>query len=139
VITGKAALDAEYGFWTGFEAAHIFPLAYEQHWIDNAYSRWVTVPATSGGPINSVQNGMLLKSDIHALFDSYQVSINPDVRMTCLSRAIVANNLSRIVTRLFASESMGRILLAGILINDFSKTHVDQPISYSAGILGRQC
>lgn len=29
VITGRVALNAEYGDWTGFQAAHIFPLAYE--------------------------------------------------------------------------------------------------------------
>ncbi|KAI9781193.1 MAG: hypothetical protein M1839_006301 [Geoglossum umbratile] len=44
----------------------------------NAYSRWITVPATSGGSINSIQNGILLESGIHQLFDGYDISINPD-------------------------------------------------------------
>ncbi|KAH0556717.1 hypothetical protein GP486_005493 [Trichoglossum hirsutum] len=78
VITGTEALSADYGIWRGFEAAHIFPLALEHHWTDNVYSRWITVPASSGGSINSVQNGMLLRSDIHTLFDGYDISINPD-------------------------------------------------------------
>lgn len=39
VITGLPAFDANYGDWTGFEAAHIFPLAYEHHWITNGYGR----------------------------------------------------------------------------------------------------
>jgi hypothetical protein len=83
VITGEAALGADYDDWAGFEAAHIFPLAYEQHWSESDYSRWITIPATRGGSINSVQNGLLLRGDIHTLFDSYHFSINPDVRITC--------------------------------------------------------
>ncbi|KAH0547708.1 hypothetical protein FGG08_000197 [Glutinoglossum americanum] len=78
VITGKEALRAEHGIWRGFEVAHIFPLAYEQHWTDSDYSRWITIPATRGGAINSVQNGMLLRDDIHTLFDGYDISVNPD-------------------------------------------------------------
>jgi hypothetical protein len=61
----------------GFEAAHIFPLAYEGHRIQPENTR--------GGTINSVQNGLLLRSDIHQLFDSYDLSINPDV---CLPRIL---------------------------------------------------
>ncbi|KAL0634241.1 hypothetical protein Q9L58_006859 [Maublancomyces gigas] len=59
-------------------AAHIFPLAYEGHWMEHNYSHWITIQPSTGGPINSVQNGMLLTADAHALFDSYKVSINPD-------------------------------------------------------------
>jgi hypothetical protein len=29
--------------------------------------------------INSIQNGLLLKSDVHGLFDTYLLAINPDV------------------------------------------------------------
>ena len=46
--------DAEYEFWEGFEAAHIFPLSFEGHWI--------TIQPSTRGSINSVQNGMLLDS-----------------------------------------------------------------------------
>ncbi|TGZ78515.1 hypothetical protein EX30DRAFT_350917 [Ascodesmis nigricans] len=79
VITGKPALRAEYGIWWGFQSAHIFPLAYEEHWNEHNYGRWVTVPPAteSVGTINSVQNGMLLDNTIHMLFDLYAVSINP--------------------------------------------------------------
>jgi hypothetical protein len=65
--------------WRGFEAAHVFPLAYEGHWIEHNYDRWITIPPETGGTINSVQNGLLLRSDIHELFDNYDFSINPDV------------------------------------------------------------
>ncbi|KAF8464668.1 hypothetical protein BDZ91DRAFT_729597 [Kalaharituber pfeilii] len=80
VITGRPALDADYGIYWGFQAAHIFPLAYEGHWDAQNYCRWITIPPAteSAGTINSVQNGMLLDNTIHTLFDLYVISINPD-------------------------------------------------------------
>jgi hypothetical protein len=72
-------LGAQYDRWHGFEAAHIFPLAYEQHWNNQGYSRWLSIIPDTGGSINSVQNGLLLRGDIHQLFDMYEFSINPDV------------------------------------------------------------
>ena len=81
VITGEEYLDDD--IWAGFEAAHIFPLAFEGHWKEYNYGRWITSPSNGeeikGGKINSVQNGILLESAIHQLFDMYFVSINPDV------------------------------------------------------------
>jgi len=69
--------------WTGFEAAHIFPLALEGLWVDYDYGRWILTPPGGeeirGGKINSVQNGLLLDNSIHQLFDMYFISINPDV------------------------------------------------------------
>lgn len=79
VITGKEAINADVGSWTGLEAAHIFPLAYEGHWQQHNFDRWITKPSVKGESINSVQNGLLLRGDIHQSFDSYEVSINPDV------------------------------------------------------------
>jgi hypothetical protein len=32
--------------------------------------------------INPLQNGLLLRSDIHQLFDQYPISANPDVGLT---------------------------------------------------------
>ncbi|PUU81425.1 hypothetical protein B9Z19DRAFT_1113409 [Tuber borchii] len=60
VITGRPAVINGVYYWDGFE---------------------ITVLPASGshGTINSVQNGMLLTRDMHALFASYQFSINPDV------------------------------------------------------------
>ena len=68
--------------WHGFEAAHVFPLAYEQQWLANNYSRWITLPPSRGWgvTINSVRNGLLLDASLHALFDRYIFSINPDAR-----------------------------------------------------------
>ncbi|KAF2465657.1 uncharacterized protein BDR25DRAFT_239571 [Lindgomyces ingoldianus] len=78
VISGEVAIGAQFDNWNGFEAAHIFPLAYEGYWNENNYDRWITIRPEKGGTINSVQNGLLLRSDIHQLFDSYDFSINPD-------------------------------------------------------------
>jgi hypothetical protein len=66
--------------WAGFEAAHIFPLAYEHQWLQENYSRWITMVPPQGGSINSVQNGLLMFTGLHSLFDQYIFSINPDVR-----------------------------------------------------------
>jgi hypothetical protein len=67
--------------WRDFEVAHFFPLAYEGHWMEHNYDRWITIPPAteSAGSINCVQNGMLLREDIHTLFDGYDVFINLDV------------------------------------------------------------
>lgn len=75
IITGQEVLDD----WIGFEAAHVFPLAYESHWNEQNYSRWISVPPSTGGTINSVQNGLLLRTDIHERFNNYAFSFNPDV------------------------------------------------------------
>ncbi|KAI9877963.1 MAG: hypothetical protein M1830_002331 [Pleopsidium flavum] len=75
IISGREAVN---GFWTSFQAAHIFPLAYKGHWDQYNFCRWITKPPVNGDSINSVQNGLLLRRDIHGLFDSYEVSINPD-------------------------------------------------------------
>src|SRR5277367_6344653 len=81
VITGQRASNAANGGWGGLQAAHIFPLAYEDHWNQSNYSNLITIPPASetAGSINSVQNGLLLRNDIHDIFDSYDFSINPDV------------------------------------------------------------
>ncbi len=79
IIIGEEVLGTQYGYWEGFEAAHIFPLAYEQYWKSQGYSRWLSIIPDIGGSINSVQNGILLESAIHQLFDMYKLAINPDV------------------------------------------------------------
>ncbi|KAG0638812.1 hypothetical protein HOY80DRAFT_905765 [Tuber brumale] len=80
VITGRPAVLGHVGRWRGFEATHIFPLAYEKQWSDCNYSRFITIPPAidSHGSIKSVQNGILLTSDMQQFFDSYDLAINPD-------------------------------------------------------------
>lgn len=79
VITGNVVLGAAYDDYTGFEAAHIFPLAYEGQWRANNFARWITIQPNTGGSINSVQNGIFLRTDIHQLFDAFLLAINPNV------------------------------------------------------------
>jgi hypothetical protein len=55
-------------------AAHIFPLAHKDHWGNNNFACWILIHLTSGDSINAVQNGMLLRSDIHSLFHAYRFS-----------------------------------------------------------------
>lgn len=100
IITGDEALGAEDDNWTGFEAAHIFPLAYEEYWENNNFAHWITIPSIAGGTINSVQNGMLLNSAMHQLFDMFEFSINPDdghkiVHFGYDSRGIAGNYLDQ--------------------------------------------
>ena len=81
IATGRPASLAHLGWWNFFEAAHIFPLDYEQEWNDSNYSRLITVPPAdlSHGTISSVQNGILLTQEMHLPFNNYSWSINPDV------------------------------------------------------------
>ncbi|KAG0125930.1 hypothetical protein HOY82DRAFT_542814 [Tuber indicum] len=46
IITGRRETLASPGHWFGFEAAQIFPLAYEAYWIDNGYDGYITIPPT---------------------------------------------------------------------------------------------
>jgi len=65
-----------------FEAGHIVPLAAEAHWIQEEFDNEITIASPQDSKvseINSIQNGMLLSRDLHALFDAYDLSINPDV------------------------------------------------------------
>ena len=62
-----------------FQAAHVVPLACEDAWVNQNLGHYVTEIPTRGSTINSVQNGLLLSNEVHALFDAYSLSINPDV------------------------------------------------------------
>lgn len=83
-----------------FKATHIFPRGYELEvrpstplfvqltlnfqWNRNGYLNRITDPASLaalGGPskIDSLQNVILLRSDLHDAWDNYQFSVNPDV------------------------------------------------------------
>lgn len=56
-------------------------MAHEAHWTANNFSDKITIPPPrpDDHPINSIQNGILLNRIMHALFDSYEVAINPNV------------------------------------------------------------
>ncbi len=144
VITGERAVDADINDWTGFQAAHIFPLAFEGLWKECNFGRWIKSPSNGeeikGGKINSVQNGLLLRSDIHQLFDMYFLSINPDVCIyTLYSLYMVTNNYSRIITRLYALVIRGNALLENTSNKDLLMIPKDHLNSFYVGISSRLC
>ncbi|CUS10127.1 unnamed protein product [Tuber aestivum] len=79
VISGVINLTAP-DQWTSFEAAHVFPLEAENLWLERGFGRWIPdMDDTIGvSKINSCQNGLMLRQHIHALFDQYLISVNPD-------------------------------------------------------------
>jgi HNH endonuclease len=80
VISGTMNIAARSGNWSHFEAAHIFPLEKESLWIQFNYGRWVTDmdDTVRVSKINSCQNGLIPRRDIHNPFDQYLISVNPD-------------------------------------------------------------
>ncbi|KAK9485784.1 hypothetical protein V1527DRAFT_496362 [Lipomyces starkeyi] len=56
--------------WSGFHAAHIFPLSGEDYFVQFRYSRWITsrIRERDTG-ISSYQNGLLMQSNIHDRID----------------------------------------------------------------------
>lgn len=73
MVSGRGGLLASAGVWGKLEAAHIFPLEYENLWNQFGYSRWITNMDEARGisKINSVQNGLLMARDLHTAFDQY--------------------------------------------------------------------
>ena len=138
VISGEKAVCAHLNVWTGFEAAHIFPLAYEGEWEEQGYGRWITSIPISGGTINSVQNGMLLNSSIHQLFDSYHLAVNPDVCMHhILIEDIITGYYFRIIIRSCSLRMMEKVLLESIWTKTSLMTLNDLSIRFCDGILDR--
>jgi hypothetical protein len=81
VFTGIVNPRAHLNNWAGWEACHIFPLEKESFWVENNFDRWITNTHSGNhsAPIHSIQNGFLLTSHLHQLFDDYSISVNPDV------------------------------------------------------------
>jgi len=91
VISGLVNRRAPKG-WSGFEAAHIFPVVSESYWIAQDYGRWIRGVTPGVAKINSRQNGFLLQGTVHTDFDNYLVSVNPDVSVPIvLKLAVFAN------------------------------------------------
>lgn len=82
VIPGACNSEAnmQIGAWPGFEAAHIYPLKHESLWIGQGLSRWISDMDNVKGcsKIHLAQNGFLLCSNVHSLYDQYFLAINPD-------------------------------------------------------------
>lgn len=71
VVSGSVCGGAIDDDWTGFEAAHIVPLALEEMFTSTGLASY-----TETG-IHSPQNGILLRADLHKMFAQYLFSINP--------------------------------------------------------------
>ena len=139
VITGVHAIDAVWGDWTGYTATPIFPLTHEQHWNTLGYDWWITIPG-SRGLITSVQNGMLLRSDLAILFESYILSINPDVSMASIFLGVPTTyNPLRMITRSSPSGAIITALLAPVSIRTSVKISNDPLINSYAGTSDRLC
>ncbi|KAK9334297.1 hypothetical protein LIPSTDRAFT_145484 [Lipomyces starkeyi NRRL Y-11557] len=86
VITGVAMTQRELvqQRWTRYEAAHIFPVALESIFQNYNFGELVVLDERDGS-VNSPQNGLLLQRNVHAMFDQYEISINPndDYRVVC--------------------------------------------------------
>ncbi|KAK2810943.1 hypothetical protein FQN50_002534 [Emmonsiellopsis sp. PD_5] len=80
VVSGRVNTLIESNLWASFNAAHVFPLECENLWQELNYGRWMTNMDDTAGlsKINSTQNGLLMSSHFHDLFDQYLFSINPD-------------------------------------------------------------
>jgi len=110
---------------------------------DQRFDRWISIPPpqASDGLINSIQNGILLRRDIHTLFDRYQFSVNPDVRPPPLQNHFIppANVLVRMATKFCVSSRLH--LHLGLpedtLILLSSSTQAGPSITSGVGILDR--
>jgi HNH endonuclease len=60
---------------------YIFPLEKEDLWIRENFGRRTTDVGDTAcvSKIDSCQNGFLLQSNVHQHFDSYLLSVNPDM------------------------------------------------------------
>jgi len=81
IISDDPVMFANAGRWMGYDACHIFPLAYKGKWkelgLDKLFDPLIEEP--DGYYINSIRNGILLRCDVHRYFDAYEVTIDVDV------------------------------------------------------------
>ncbi|KAF8956349.1 hypothetical protein BDZ97DRAFT_2079926 [Flammula alnicola] len=75
-ITGDLVAGEDY---TGFEAAHIFPLSETDIWNELNDKRFIEDDQIQPGmELNSIQQGFLCSSTEHRMFDDYSIGVNPD-------------------------------------------------------------
>ncbi|GAD94761.1 conserved hypothetical protein [Paecilomyces variotii No. 5] len=75
VITHHEAVEADDDHWVGFEVAHILPKSRADIFHQEYMERLID---PKPGGVNSPQNGILLRADIHQLWDNYEISMKPD-------------------------------------------------------------
>lgn len=89
VISGVRNIRSQWDIWSGFEATPVFPLKHESLRLGLGCEQLIAnMDGVQGNGINSVHNGLLMRSDLRNDFDNYLFSINPDVST---SKAIYHN------------------------------------------------
>jgi len=87
VRTDDPVREAQAGRWRGFDSPYVFPLAYKGKWKEIVYNslsdRWTN--DSDRYRINSVRAAILNNRSIHRYFDTYEVTINPDVEISSSS------------------------------------------------------
>lgn len=73
------------------KAAHIFPRSFDREWINKGFHELITdiAPSASLGghlKIDSVQNVLLLRSDLHDAWDAYEIGVNVAVISSVLAQ-----------------------------------------------------
>ncbi len=86
VVSGKHTFFHARMMWMYICHAPFIPnkLTLNIQWVNKGYLSRITDPATLpelGGPtkIDSIQNVILLRSDLHDAWDNYKFAVNPDV------------------------------------------------------------
>ncbi|KAJ5616306.1 hypothetical protein N7537_001420 [Penicillium hordei] len=81
-VTGPSTLVIEDQPFQGVDATHVFPVSMLEQWRRDGYRRYITDtrPNSEIGEsgLYSAQNGLLLRADMHAYFDAFQIGIDPD-------------------------------------------------------------
>jgi hypothetical protein len=77
-----------------------------EKWIRENFQRFIQddAPDHEQGmtKINSIQNGLLLRSDVHDLFDAYEFGVNPDVSVPvarCCSAPLLPEDIRRVINK----------------------------------------
>jgi len=70
----------QHEIWVGLDATYIVPPEHEELWIQSDNDRLITNMdnVTGSSKINSTQNGFLLDSSAHEMFNQYLLAVNPD-------------------------------------------------------------
>ena len=76
VITDDINYEAIEDRWVGFQTAHIIPLSLNHIFTGQGFSHLITHNNPPG--INSPQNGILLHTGVHPLWDDYSIAVNPN-------------------------------------------------------------
>lgn len=82
VVSGRSnsEIHIQLEMWVGYDATYIIPPEHEGLWIQSDNGQWIKNMdnVTGSLKINSAQNGFLLNSCAHEMFNQYLIAVNPD-------------------------------------------------------------